>query len=297
MREPGGHETPITAVVITRDRCRVLVRSLERLTALPGRPRVIVVDNGSSDDTVRIVRERFPTVDLIALERNRGASARNVGVSAAQTPYVAFSDDDSWWAEGALQRAAELLDANPRLALIAAMILVGASERLDPTCALMADSPLRHPPGLPGHPVLGFLACGAVVRRSAFEAVGGFQLRQGVGGEEQLLAVDLAEAGHDLAYVPEVCAHHHPPQPGGDGGSRRSETMRNDLWFAWLRRSLGSSIAQTGSLAASALFDAHARAALTGAIRGAPPVLAARRPVKRELELQLRLLDRAAREP
>lgn len=297
MREPGGHETPITAVVITRDRCRVLVRSLERLTALPGRPRVIVVDNGSSDDTVRIVRERFPTVDLIALERNRGASARNVGVSAAQTPYVAFSDDDSWWAEGALQRAAELLDANPRLALIAATILVGASERLDPTCALMADSPLKHPPGLPGHPVLGFLACGAVVRRSAFEAVGGFQLRQGVGGEEQLLAVDLAEAGHDLAYVPEVCAHHHPPQPGGDGGSRRSETMRNDLWFAWLRRSLGSSIAQTGSLAASALFDAHARAALTGAIRGAPPVLAARRPVKRELELQLRLLDRAAREP
>ncbi|HEY4428581.1 MAG TPA: glycosyltransferase [Solirubrobacteraceae bacterium] len=289
-RRRGEHRT--TAVVITRDRSGQLLRSLERLLALPERPHIVVVDNASRDGTAGAVRRRFPAVELIALERNVGAAARNVGVSAARTPYVAFSDDDSWWSDGALGRAADLLDARPRLALVAARILVGPAERLDPTCLLMAQSPLGGTPELPGQAVLGFLACGAVVRRSAFQAVGGFRLEDGVGGEEQLLAVDLAGAGHELAYVPAITAHHHPLARREDWGVRRSERMRNDLWFAWLRRSFAHAAGRTCRLAVSALVDPHARSALGGALRRAPQVLARRRPVGRRLERQLRLLER-----
>jgi GT2 family glycosyltransferase len=291
-RDSGRRDVRIATVTITRDRAAELACSLERLNGLQERPQVIVVDNASRDETLAVVRERFSATTLIALERNLGAAARNVGVQATKSPYVAFSDDDSWWSDGALRRGADLLDANPRLALVAARILVGSAQTLDPTCAVMAESPLGPVPGVPGRAVLGFLACGAIVRRSAFEAVGGFRPRDGVGGEEQLLAVDLADAGHQLAYVPDVTAHHHPARRCSDAGARRYQLMRNDLWFAWLRRSLVRALAQTGSLAAAAVGDVHARAALVAALRGAPRILAERRPVSRSLERDLRLLER-----
>ena len=63
---------------------------------------MIVIGNGSVDGTAAAVRERHPGVDLIELGANRDAAARNVGVARAGTPYVAFADDDEWWAPGAL---------------------------------------------------------------------------------------------------------------------------------------------------------------------------------------------------
>src|SRR4030081_2913962 len=60
----------VSVVVITRDRAGVLEQSLRRLCALAERPAVIVVDNASRDDTIRMVRTRFPRVTLVALERN-----------------------------------------------------------------------------------------------------------------------------------------------------------------------------------------------------------------------------------
>lgn len=50
---------------------------------------------------------------MIRLANNRGAVARNVGVAEVATRYVAFCDDDCWWAQGSLQRAAEILDRCP----------------------------------------------------------------------------------------------------------------------------------------------------------------------------------------
>lgn len=53
-------------------------------------------------------------------------------MARAGTPYVAFADDDSWWAPGALAEAVALFDRHPRLAVLAARILVGAEQRPDP---------------------------------------------------------------------------------------------------------------------------------------------------------------------
>src|SRR4051812_8523983 len=104
----------ITIVVAAHDRPGSLRDSVPRHLALPERPEVIVVDNAS--------REPFtdPRVHVIRLERNLGAAGRNVGVEAARTPYVAFSDDDSWWHPGALARAVAALEAHPRLAVVQA---------------------------------------------------------------------------------------------------------------------------------------------------------------------------------
>jgi N-acetylglucosaminyl-diphospho-decaprenol L-rhamnosyltransferase len=278
----------VAVVIATRDRADLLSETLARLAALPERPRVVIVDNGSSDRTAEVVRAAG--VELVALGENRGAAARNLGVRLAPTPVVAFADDDSWYTPGSLSLAADLFDMHPHLGLIAARVLVGLSEELDPTCAAMAASPLPAAPGLPGLAVLGFLACGAVVRRSAFLAVGGFSDRFGVGGEEELLALDLAAAGWELVYVDRVTAHHHPP-PRSDLGSRRRILVRNALWSAWMRRRAAGVMRRTVRLVRDGLSDATSRAGIFDAIRGLPGVLRDRRPVPPRLESLLRLID------
>lgn len=220
----------VTVIIATRNRWQQLQRSLPEHEG-----PVILLDNGSTDGSPALVREHFPEVAVIELGRNRGACARNVGVARARTRYVAFADDDSWWAAGALDEAARVLDAHPRLALLAGRILVGTAERLDPTCLEMAESPLGTDADLPGPSVLGFLACGAVLRRDAFLAAGGFDDVVFFFGEEERVALDLAAAGWGLAYVDKVVAHHHPPA-AADRSGRAALATRNRVLTAVLRR-------------------------------------------------------------
>lgn len=279
----------VTVVMITRERCHEADRTLSLLADLPERPRIIVVDNGSTDGTADLVAARHPDVSLIALDHNLAAAGRTLGVRAATTPYVAFSDDDSWWEPGALARAVDLLDAHPTLALIAAHVLVGADGHDDPVCAEMARSPLPRPPGIPGVPVLGFLAGMSVVRRDAYLSVGGFDPRVGVGGEEAWIAADLAAAGWHLSYVPDVVARHQPSAQRDPDGRRRTD-LRNALWFAWTRRSLAAAQRETVALLKAATIDGVTVQAVTGALRGWPWVRRTRRPVPHEVARALDLL-------
>lgn len=278
-------------MIATRNRREQLEQTLDRLSELPERPAIVVVDNGSQDSTAATVRSRPEPLRVVGLADNRGGAARNVGAELARTPYVAFSDDDSWWQPGALARAERLLDADARIALLAARVLVEPEGRLDPTCLAMAASPLQGDARLPGPRVLGFLACGAIVRRSAFLAVGGFHARLGVGGEEELLALDLAEAGYELVYAGDVVAHHQPDRRRRPGRARI--TVRNELLVTWLRRPLGSALRRTGSLLVAQGRERQAALGAIDALRAVPWVLSERRPVGARLERGLRTLDRA----
>jgi GT2 family glycosyltransferase len=221
----------VTVVVATRNRRAELLATLSRHEA-----PVILVDNGSTDGTPQAVRERFPSVTVVELDRNRGAAARNVGVDLASTPYVAFADDDSWWAPGALAEAARLFEHADRLAVLNARILVGPEDRLDPVCELMARSPLGTEPGLPGPSLLGFVACGAVVRRRAFRAVGGFDDVVRFPGEEERVALDLASLGWVIAYVDSLTVHHHPSPQRHSPAEREAAVVRAKLLTALMRR-------------------------------------------------------------
>ncbi len=286
--DPGSAR--VSVVVMTRDRRDSVLSTLERLLALPDEPRVIVVDNGSKDGTAHAISARCPQVRLLALGRNHGAVARTFGVRAATTPYVAFADDDSWWEPHALRTAADVFDRSPRLGLLAARILVGSERRLDPVCEVMAASPLPVEHDAPGPSVLGFVACGAVVRRRAYLEVGGFHPVVFFFGEETLLAQDLMTAGWQLAYVDGVVARHDPgsaePRPGRD-----RLAVRNALLSLWMRRPARVAAQQTLRLLAERRGPAAA-GGLLDAVRRAPRALAHRRVLPPSVERQVRLLER-----
>jgi GT2 family glycosyltransferase len=226
----SGTVAGVSIVVMAKDGWSELQKSLPR-----HRAPVILVDNGSSDGTPEKVRQHFPDVTVVALGKNQGAVARNIGVELTDTDVVAFADDDSWWEPGSLEAAVELFNTHPRLGLIAAHVLVGDDARSDPVCELMRNSPLPRQADLPGPSILGFLACGAVVRRKAFLAAGGFDDVIFFFGEEERLAFDMARQGWGLAYVDGVVARHHPQPALGDGG-RAALAARNSFLTAVLRR-------------------------------------------------------------
>jgi len=273
-------------VIATCNRRERLLATLARLCSLPDRPPIVVIDNGSEDGTAAAVSRVYPGVRLIEVTRGIGAAARTLGVRASETPLVAFSDDDSWWAPGALRHAVEVFEAYPDLALVAARIVVEPRGALDPTCERMRDSPLSAEHPMPGPPVLGFLACGAVARRSAVLACGGFHPRYGFGGEEHLLAVDIASAGWSLAYVDDVVVHHRPMP--GPRAWRGTTELRNHLWSAWLRRPLPRAVRLT--IATTLGRDGGARALLV-ALPGLAWIVGERRVVPARVETALRALE------
>jgi GT2 family glycosyltransferase len=281
----------VTVVIATRDRVAELCRTLDRLTALPEHPAIIVVDNASADGTAATVRREYPHVTVVRLRRNRRAAARNTGARRAATRYVAFSDDDSWWEPGALRRACELLDASPGVGVIAGRVLVGENGAEDPLNDVLAGSPLPAA-GLPGPRVLGFLGCAVVARTDAFLRAGGYSRLLGIGGEEELLALDLAAAGWAAVYADTVVARHFP-SAARDVRGRRAAEQRNRVLVAWLRRPVRRALRGTAALAARARRDPASRRALGELLVRLPAALAARRPLPPAVASQLRTLEGA----
>jgi N-acetylglucosaminyl-diphospho-decaprenol L-rhamnosyltransferase len=284
----------VSVVIITHNRRAELTRTLRKLSALPERPSVLVVDNASRDGTAAAVRAKFPQVTLIEAGRNMGAVARNLAVRRVRTPYVAFCDDDTWWDPGSLAACAAALDANPDVAVVTGRIMVEPDGREDPIVAELAGSPLPGRPGLPGPVLMSFLAGASVVRVAAFRAAGGFSPRLWLGGEEELLAADLITAGHVLCYLPSAVVHHQPSR-ARDPRHRRRLGIRNTLWFTWLRRPLPAALGRTAQLAATVPRDRASAGAFAAAFGGLPWVLRARRPVPPQVESMIRALDEPRR--
>lgn len=280
----------ITVVVITHNRRHELLASLASLRHLPERPPVIVVDNGSGDGTVPTVRAEASWAQVLPLGHNAGGAGRNAGVRLAQTPYVAFCDDDTRWSPGSLDAARRLMDESPRLAVVTARIVVEPDGVLDPVCADMADSPLPTPLDSPGSPLMSFLAGASVVRRSAFLAAGGFEPYLLIGGEEELLASRLADGGWAMSYAPELEIHHRASALR-DPHLRRQQGIRNTLWYTWLRRPLRSALHRSFGLLCDVPRDRVTLSALSETVGSLAWVLGNRHSVSTDTEINLRMLD------
>lgn len=233
----------MTQVLLTFTCERWLERTLAHLLTA-GSP-VIAVDNASTDGTVALLRRHRDAGDLelIELGENIGAAARNRGVEAARTPYVAFCDDDTWYDPAGLELAADLLDAHPRLGLVTGRILVDDEQRLDPISSEMAASPLPELHGIPGAVLVSYMGGASIARRDAFLAVGGYDPRFFMGGEEETVGWHLLRGGWHQRYVDEVVVHHHPSLANfrrmGHFG------VRNTIVTAWLHRPAAAAAAWT----------------------------------------------------
>jgi hypothetical protein len=177
---------------------------------------------------------------------------------------------------------------------VTARILVEPGGAEDPITPELRHSPVPAPAWLPGPALMSILAGASVLRVSAFVTAGGFSPRLWLGGEEELLSLDLAAAGWWMCWDDRMVVHHHA-SAARNARHRRMLGIRNTLWTAWLRRPAGAAARHTLAVLWSAPKDGASAAALVRALAGLPWVLRLRKVVPGEVEERLRLLEGARR--
>jgi glycosyltransferase involved in cell wall biosynthesis len=84
----------------------------------PSEMEIIVVDDGSTDDTASIIRKFGSRVLYLRKENGGQASAFNAAIPKTSAPIVAFLDADDWWAPGKLRAVLDAFDKNPTIAAV-----------------------------------------------------------------------------------------------------------------------------------------------------------------------------------
>jgi len=284
--------TRITVVVLTYNRREEVLRTVAQLHALPERPDVIVADNGSTDGTADALMAGFPGVRVVRCEKNFGAAGRNRAAALANTDYVAFSDDDTEWQAGSLAYAVALLERWPRVAVLSARVVVGDAREPDATCDEMRASPLGQS-DLPGPSLVGYMAGACVFRTAVFHEVGGYEPRLFIGGEEELVALDVLDSGRAIVYCDEMTVLHRPSTQR-DSAQRRRLLARNAALVAWLRLPWRDVAHTTLTACAAAARGGHPLADFGALLRGIGWAVRRRRVVSQRV-LDMRRIVRDAR--
>lgn len=178
---------------------------------------VIVIDNGSTDDTVEIV-ERLATDDpriRLARAEVRGiASARNVGLAVARGEFIGFLDHDDLCPPGKIARQLAHLSDNPAtIAVFGRTVMFPSTENV--AVAEVIDA---------AAPVLTISLAAALFRRRAFNLIGPLDPFFKLADDFDFI-LRLIEAGLDIAVEDEVATLHrrHPAQATSDFAATRRE--------------------------------------------------------------------------
>jgi glycosyltransferase involved in cell wall biosynthesis len=141
----------------------------EALTSILGQTyppfEVVVVDDGSTDETVDIARRHGPPVRVISRECGSPAATRNVGIEASNGEFVAFLDPDDVWHEDKLRRQLDRFRARPELDCSVTHVRNFWSDALSEEAAKYRDHPRMQP-------VAGYAFITVLARRRAFDHVG-----------------------------------------------------------------------------------------------------------------------------
>ena len=193
-----------TVVIATRNRAGLLQGCLERLAgqSANGRFDVVVVDNGSTDDTAgavaRAAAAGLAVRRIVVAEANRG-KARNAGIASAAGELVIFCDDDTLPPRGFVEAHLRAHASAPASIVSGPIVNVPDAEHLPP-------------PG-PQHYSRAFLCtCNASVARAELDAVGGFDEGYDLyGWEDTDLGVRLRDRGARRAWSWDAYIYHVKP--------------------------------------------------------------------------------------
>ena len=241
----------IAAVVVTYNSAAVIDNCLQSLDNVA---EIVVVDNGSADDTVRIAKQSRRGVQLIANPENRGfAAAANQGVRATASSVVLFVNPDVTLVTGLGAAAEELCKpgvgaAAGRLTDESGQTQVGFTLRRFPTPACFVLEALLVNRVWSRNPVNRRYRCqdldyartqdvdqpaGALllVRRDVLEQVGLWDERFfPLWFEDVDLCLRIRQAGHRIRYVPELLGRHR----GAHSVTGISLEQRQVYWYGSL---------------------------------------------------------------
>lgn len=219
-----GLSTTVAVVIPSWNSATLLPALLDSLAASGEEIELLVVDNGSRDGTVELLRERG--VEHVAMPTNVGfAAAMNRGVAATSAPFVLGLNADTVIVPGAIGTLATALAADPDLGGVQPRILQMDGDAVgDPEAghlysagmALTADGrafetgagDLQSERWLHGREIFGVCGAACLLRRDLFTELGGYDESYVSFYEDVDLNVRARIAGRRFAYIPEAVVWH-----------------------------------------------------------------------------------------
>lgn len=187
---------------------------------------IFVVDNGSTDGSVEMIRNRYPQVHLIVNSDNKGfAAANNQALPLCRGRYLYYLNPDAALADsGVLEDCIRFMDAHPRIGL--------AGTRLINPDGSPQESVSRRYPGqkfaateMDG--LKGAIACvmgsSMFARTDLIRRLGGFDEDFPLYGEDQDLCLRIRRAGYEIGYIENAAVIHH-------GGQSERQSIPADVW-------------------------------------------------------------------
>ena len=203
---PLPQATRFSVIVCTHNGARTLRDCLEALTRLAyPNFEVIVVNDGSTDETPRIAGEY--EFRLITTENLGLSNARNLGLNAATGAIVAYIDDDAYPDRDWLSYLAHSFDHSSHVGI--------GGPNLDPPGDGFIAECVANAPGGPVHVLLTdeiaehIPGCNMAFRKEALQAIGGFDTRFRVAGDDVDVCWRLQQRGWTLGYNPAATVWHH----------------------------------------------------------------------------------------
>jgi GT2 family glycosyltransferase len=226
----SGPNTPratVSIMITTRDRLLDLKRTCQVIQRLDPPPyEILITADGCTDGTVDFIRSELSQTSLIVNEQGRGSVAsRDRMMREAQGDLVLSLDDDSYPEQAdCLARIAKVFKKSPRLAVL------HFPQRSDefPESLSKADF---------GAPQLtrSFPNSGAVLKRSVYLNLFGFEPRFFHAYEEPDFALQCVAAGYEVCFNPAVTIrHHYSPQARSEIRTHHRHA-RNEFWSALIR--------------------------------------------------------------
>lgn len=284
----------VSVVIVTRNRCRLVLDCLESVLAQDYPAiEILVVDNASTDGTCAAVAEAYPQVRLLRQERNTGApGGRNIGIGAASGAICVSIDDDAVFLDrSSISRCVPYFTRDPKLGCLALRIvdqygnivtkLIPRRDRR----IITADAAGAN-----------FSGTGFVLRRDVFVALGGFwEKLNPYFGEEPDFTCRLLDGGYHILHTPFISIRHYETPNERPRERRMYFGTRNAPWIA-LRSFPWPAVISLTVLAWGYFFliagrDGQLRSygrAIADSLRGLPEVYRMRRPISRETARILR---------